>query len=227
MIGGVQPQYQLVPQQNSLNGRFKILVILRQSQVTNKEYKKMMVVMNGSDKIYTLKRAIDKEVMDLFPMEQPYVVAKIEDASGYSLSNQSYVQDFITQGMTVYALPEQLLDPSQEMGTGGGGFENVHLHAGQNITELVQMLSSLQHNILKKMATSGDLNRSSALPETQLKQMFQAILPLGFSKDRQHIQNLSLVLNKCLQRMENVRVFDAHPHLADLIISVISFWLSE
>lgn len=123
----------------------------------------MIVVMNGSDKIYTLKRAIEKEFMDLFPMEQPYVVAKIEDASGYSLSNQSNIEDFITNGMTVYALPEQLVDPSHDaLDTGAKvGYDNVHLHAGQNLPELVQMLSSLQHNILKKMATSSDLNRSS------------------------------------------------------------------
>ena len=54
---------------------------------SNQEYKKMMVVMNGSDKIYALKRAIEREFMDLFPMEQPYVVAKIEDSNGFSLSN--------------------------------------------------------------------------------------------------------------------------------------------
>lgn len=27
--------------------------------------------------------------------------------------------------------------------------------------------------------------------------------------------------------MDNVRVFDANPHLADLFISVVSFWLGE
>lgn len=71
-----------------------------------------MIVMNGKDKIYDLKRAIEKEFMDLFPMEQPYVVAKIEDANGYSFSNQSNVEDFITNGMGVFAMPEKLIDPS-------------------------------------------------------------------------------------------------------------------
>ena len=69
------------------SGRIKILVTLRKSLSSNDEYKKMMVVMNGTDKIYTLKRTIEREFLDLFPSEQPYVVAKIEDQNGYSLSN--------------------------------------------------------------------------------------------------------------------------------------------
>lgn len=60
---------------------------LRQSAESNQEFKKMMIVMEGTDQVFKLKRAIEKEFMDLFPMEQPYVVAKIEDANGYSLSN--------------------------------------------------------------------------------------------------------------------------------------------
>ena len=59
------------------------------------EYKKIMLVINGSLKIYDLKRAIEKEFLDLFPNEPPYVVAKIEDANGFSLSNGSYIRDFL------------------------------------------------------------------------------------------------------------------------------------
>ena len=71
----------------------------------------MMVVMNSTDKVFALKRAIEREFMDLFPTEQPYVVAKIEDANGFSLSNQSNVEDFIVNGQNVFAIPERLVDP--------------------------------------------------------------------------------------------------------------------
>jgi len=69
------------------HGRIRILVTLRKSLDSNQEYKKMMVVMNATDKVFALKRAIEREFMDLFPSEQPYVVAKIEDVNGFSLSN--------------------------------------------------------------------------------------------------------------------------------------------
>ena len=94
----------------------------------------MMVVMNGTDKIYSLKRAIEREFMDLFPLEQPYVVAKIEDANGYSLSNQSNVEDFIQNGQNIYAMPEQLIDPSAGS---DGSYEQTAIHGGQNTVELV------------------------------------------------------------------------------------------
>ena len=69
--------------------------------------------------------------MDLFPIEQPYVVAKIEDANGYSLSNQSFVGDFIQSGMSVFAIPEKLVDPSKT------SKNEIQIHAGQNTLELV------------------------------------------------------------------------------------------
>ena len=39
--------------------------------------------------IYDLKRRIECEFAELFPLEPPYVVAKIDDSNGFSLSNQS------------------------------------------------------------------------------------------------------------------------------------------
>ena len=58
----------------------------------------MMLVVNSSEKIYTLKRAIEREFLDLFPNENPYVVAKLEDQHGFSLSNGSNIGDFISNG---------------------------------------------------------------------------------------------------------------------------------
>ena len=59
------------------------------------EYKKIMLVINSQSKIYDLKRAIESEFSDLFPNEPPYVVAKIDDMNGFSLSNGSFIKDFI------------------------------------------------------------------------------------------------------------------------------------
>jgi len=34
-------------------------------------------------------------------------------------------------------------------------------------------------------------------------------------------------LNKCLNNVENVRIFDMYPHLVDLFISIVGYWLTE
>jgi hypothetical protein len=41
---------------------------------------------------------IEKEFLDLFPNEAPYVVAKLDDMNGFSLSNGSFIRDFISNG---------------------------------------------------------------------------------------------------------------------------------
>lgn len=89
---GMNPMAGMMPQ------KIRILVSLRKEYTSNEIYKKLMVVMNGTDLIASLKRAIEKEFMELFPNENPFVVAKLEDADGYSLSNSSAVQDFISNG---------------------------------------------------------------------------------------------------------------------------------
>ena len=53
------------------------------------EYKKLVLMIEESAHIYDLKRRIEREFAELFPLEPPYVVAKINDAAGFSLSNQS------------------------------------------------------------------------------------------------------------------------------------------
>lgn len=69
------------------NQKVKILVILRKEYGSTDEFKRLMLVINSSFKIYDLKRLIEREFLDLFPNEHPYVVAKIEDQNGFSLSN--------------------------------------------------------------------------------------------------------------------------------------------
>jgi hypothetical protein len=49
-------------------------------------------------RIAELKRKIEKEFLDLFPSETPFIVAKLEDEHGYSLSNNSCVGEFLRHG---------------------------------------------------------------------------------------------------------------------------------
>ncbi len=68
-----------------------------------------------------LKRQVEREFADLFPYEPPYVVAKLDDEQGYSLSNNSRIGDFLKFGDRVTALPESSLGGrGEESGVGGG-----------------------------------------------------------------------------------------------------------
>lgn len=64
----------------------------------------------GAARISDLKRKIEKEFSDLFPNENPFVVAKLEDEFGYSLSNSSLIGEFLRYGDRVVAQPELLFD---------------------------------------------------------------------------------------------------------------------
>lgn len=60
-----------------------------------------------------LKRQIEKEFSDLFPKEQTFICAKIEDEYGYSLSNNSFIHELLKNGDRVYVIPENFMgDPS-------------------------------------------------------------------------------------------------------------------
>lgn len=65
-----------------------------------------------------MKRKIEKEFSDLFPNEPPFIVAKLEDEYGYSLSNSSRVGEFLKYGDRVVAQPELLIDPSRRQADG-------------------------------------------------------------------------------------------------------------
>ena len=53
-----------------------------------------------------MKRQIESEFQELFPHENQFICAKIEDERGYSLSNASYVEDLLRHGDKVFAVPE-------------------------------------------------------------------------------------------------------------------------
>lgn len=75
----------------------------------------------------------------MFPNEPPFIVAKLEDEYGYSLSNSSRVGDFLKYGDRVVAQPENLIDATRRGGSMAP--ENqMNLHGGSNTEELVIML---------------------------------------------------------------------------------------
>jgi hypothetical protein len=100
-----------------------------------------------------LKRKTEKEFGDLFPNEPPFVVAKLEDEYGYSLSNSSRVGDFLKYGDRIVAQPELLIDASRRQVDGAPG-SGVNLHGGSNTEELLTMLKNLQTTIVNKIAMS-------------------------------------------------------------------------
>ena len=67
------------PNSNEFASKIRIFVVLRKTYGGNDEYKKLMLVVSSMDKVFHLKRSIEKEFLDLFPNEPPYVVAKLED----------------------------------------------------------------------------------------------------------------------------------------------------
>ena len=78
----------------------------------------------------------------MFPFEPPFIVAKIDDEQGYSLSNNSKVGEFLKQGDRISALPENL-------GHNGGGNG---ASTGGNTEDLVVMLRNLQGSLVNKIA---------------------------------------------------------------------------
>lgn len=63
----------------------------------------LYLIIIASARISDLKRKIEKEFCDLFPNEPPFVVAKLEDEYGYSLSNSSLIGEFLKYGDRVVA----------------------------------------------------------------------------------------------------------------------------
>jgi hypothetical protein len=78
----------------------------------------LTLIVDGNLKISDLKRQIEKEFSDLFPYEPPYIVAKLDDEFGFSLSNNSRVGEFLKFGDRVTAQPENLLSSSTNDSSG-------------------------------------------------------------------------------------------------------------
>lgn len=92
-------------------------------------------------RVAELKRKIEKEFLDLFPSEQPFIVAKLEDEHGYSLSNNSSVGEFLKHGDRIYAQPEKFGGAAR---AGDDPEAAADLRGGGNTSDLLEMLRGLQ-----------------------------------------------------------------------------------
>ena len=99
--------------------------------------RRLTLLIEANSRISDLKRLIEREFSELFPYEPPYIVAKLDDEQGYSLSNSSRVGDFLKYGDKINAVPE----------TQGSA-----MHGGGNTTDLVVMLRNLESSIVGKIA---------------------------------------------------------------------------
>ena len=162
------------------------------------DYKKLILMTSPHIRIAELKRKIEKEFVDLFPAETPFVVAKIEDEYGYSLSNGSVVGDFLKHGDRIVAQPEGFVDQMGGGSTPGGApMPGRGLYGGGNTSDLLAMIQNLQQSVVAKLASSvsGDnVAESSALSE----QVLQTVMPLGLTDNRHVVHNLCLILGKTL-----------------------------
>ena len=98
--------------------------------------------MSANMTISEIKWKIEREFVDLFPSEAPFICAKIEDENGYSLSNASLVGDFLTEGERIYALPERFGGAGPTTSNDGSNPE-MALRGGGNTDDLLNMLRSL------------------------------------------------------------------------------------
>jgi hypothetical protein len=71
------------------NESLRLFVTLKKTYDGDADYKKLLIMTHSTMRIAELKRKVEKEFNDLFPAEQPFIVAKIEDEHGFSLSNNS------------------------------------------------------------------------------------------------------------------------------------------
>lgn len=97
----------------------KIYVTIREQQTSSEvQFKKLILMIPGNpltpikkivqSKISMLKREVEKQYTDLFPKEPTFICGKLEDEYGYSLSNTSFVYEFLKHGDRLYAVPENL-----------------------------------------------------------------------------------------------------------------------
>lgn len=196
----------------------RIYVTLKKSYEGDEDYKKLSIMSHNSMYISELKRKIEKEFVDLFPSEPPYIVAKIEDQHGFSLSNNSLIGEFLQHGDRIYAQPEGI----SEMRASPSGDMVKGLHGGGNSQDLLEMLKNLQTSVVAKLAAS-DLHLHE-----DVEDLLNNIINLGFSVNNSLIHNICTIMSKVLTPF-TVQVFDkeSNRNLQDLTILLIQYWLNE
>ena len=196
----------------------RIYVTLKKEYEGLDDYKKLSIMSNNSMLISELKRKIEKEFVDLFPSEPPYIVAKLEDEKGFSLSNNSLIGEFLMHGDRVYAQPEGI----SEIRSGPGGDQVKGLHGGGNSQDLLDMLKNLQSSVLAKLAAS-DLHMHE-----DVEDLLNNVIWLGFSMNSTIIHNVWMIMSKILTPF-TVQIYDkeSNKNLQDLTILLIQYWLNE
>ena len=158
----------------------RVYVTLKKAYEGDEDYKKLSIMTNSNMYISELKRKIEKEFVDLFPSEPPFIVAKLEDEKGFSLSNNSLVGEFLQHGDRIYAQPEGV----SEIRSGGGGDHVKGLHGGGNSQDLIEMLKNLQTSVVAKLAAS-DLHLHE-----DVEDLLNNVINLGFSTNTTLIHNI-------------------------------------
>ena len=168
--------------------------------------------------ISELKRRIEKEFVDLFPTEPPYIVAKLEDDKGFSLSNGSVVGEFLQHGDRIYAQPESLSNIRGQYAR-----DNTRgLQGGGNSQDLLEMLKNLQTSIVTKLVSS-DLRMHE-----DVEDLLKNLICLGFSTNSKLISDVWTIISRVLTPF-NVQVYDkeTNRNIQDLTILLIQYWLNE
>jgi hypothetical protein len=152
-----------------------------------------------------LKRKIEQEFTELFPREKPFIVSKIEDQYGYSLSNNTSVGDLLKSDDRVVALAE----------TNSSGFVS-----GNDITELISMMTNMQENIISKLLECGLSSLSDPKP------VLFNILPLCFVANPNTMHNACKALSLIIHE-GSFRVFDIDENLVQLMVTALNYLIFE
>lgn len=155
----------------------RLLVSLLKQQDSQMEYKKFIIMTDSSMRISNLKRRIEQEFAELFPLEKPFICSKLEDQYGYSLSNTALVSELLKSDDRILAVPE---DQSR-----------IFL-SSTDIREIIFQFSAMQENLSSKLC------ESSASSYNPIKELLFTIIPLCFVKNPETMHNASIALSKSL-----------------------------
>ena len=185
----------------------RLYVTLLKHQDSQIEYKKLIVMVDTSLKVSMLKRKIEQEFTELFPVEKPFICSKLEDQYGYSLSNSSLVGELLKNDDRLVAVPEEQ----------GKGFIS-----STDTRELLAMLGTIQENI------SAKLSDSALSAYNPIKELVFGILPLCYVGNPATMHNACVSLSKALHE-GNVLLLDQPENndLFSLLLNTLNFLIVE
>jgi Cdc14 phosphatase binding protein N-terminus len=185
----------------------RIYVTLLKHQDSQIEYKKLIVMVDTSLRVSMLKRKVEQEFTELFPMEKPFICSKLEDQYGYSLSNSSLVGELLKNDDRLVAVPEEQ----------GKGFVS-----STDTRELISMLNTIQENI------SGKLSESAVSAYNPIKELLFAVLPLCFVPNPTTMHNACISLSKSIHEGNLSLLEDSqHSDLQSLLITTLNYLITE